>query len=311
MSNALNLSKRGNDAILINAPTGADFHLTTRGSDWLWTVFSLFALFALVMHVLMFRKPAKERVFYYTTVVPAWIMTVAYFTWASDLGWAPVHAEFNHVTTSTQVTTPGFRQIFYLKSINWFLCFPFHTFALGLFSNTPGPQMAYNMFLTGLFVIALLAGSVIHSTYKWGFFTVGVAAIFLTIFNLFVTSRRFAANVGKDCLRYYTWYASAFSFLWLIYPIAWALAEGGNVIQTDSEAIFCGILDICTFIVVPASFFYITRDFDLHRQGLIKKDFEFIATKELSESSARASGETALSQTPLDAPVDATAEAAV
>ena len=33
-------------------------------------------------------------------------------------------------------------------------------------------------------------------------------------------------------------------FLWFLYPIAWGLSEGGNVIHPDSEAIFYGILDI-------------------------------------------------------------------
>ena len=32
--------------------------------------------------------------------------------------------------------------------------------------------------------------------------------------------------------------------LWSIYPIAWGLSEGGNVISPDSEAIFYGVLDI-------------------------------------------------------------------
>jgi bacteriorhodopsin len=289
--------KAGNEALNINKPTGADFHLTTDGSDWLWAAFSCFALFGAIMHLLMFRKPAKERVFYYTTVVPAWIMTIAYFTWASDLGWAPVQAEFNHVTTSTQATVPGYRQVFYLKSINWFLCFPFHTFALGLLSGTPGGQTAYNMFLTDVFVVALLAGSVTHSTYKWGYFTVGVAAIFGTLANLFTTSRKSALKIGQDCGSYFTWYASGFAFLWLIYPIAWALAEGGNVIQPDSEAVFCGVLDICLFIIVPGIFFFFTYDFNLDRVGLLSHEFQNMGSKEmsgLSHASARASGETAV-----------------
>lgn len=33
-------------------------------------------------------------------------------------------------------------------------------------------------------------------------------------------------------------------FLWFLYPIAWGLSEGGNVIGSDGEAIFYGVLDI-------------------------------------------------------------------
>lgn len=34
-------------------------------------------------------------------------------------------------------------------------------------------------------------------------------------------------------------------FIWMLYPIAWGLCEGGNVISSDSEAVFYGILDFC------------------------------------------------------------------
>merc|ERR1712225_209591 len=32
--------------------------------------------------------------------------------------------------------------------------------------------------------------------------------------------------------------------LWFLYPIAWGLSEGGNVISPDSEAIFYSVLDV-------------------------------------------------------------------
>jgi len=34
------------------------------------------------------------------------------------------------------------------------------------------------------------------------------------------------------------------SFLWLLYPVAWGLADGGNVISSDSEMVFYGVLDV-------------------------------------------------------------------
>ena len=67
----LDLAKRGNEALSINAPTGADFHITTNGSDWLWAAFCCFATYALVMHIFMFKQPLRQRYFFYTAVVPA------------------------------------------------------------------------------------------------------------------------------------------------------------------------------------------------------------------------------------------------
>jgi len=41
----------------------------------------------------------------------------------------------------------------------------------------------------------------------------------------------------------YTMLAGLLTFVWMLYPICWALCEGGNVISSDSEAVFYGILD--------------------------------------------------------------------
>ena len=41
--------------------------------------------------------------------------------------------------------------------------------------------------------------------------------------------------------------------VWLCYPIAWGVAEGGNVIAPDSEAVFYGVLD---FLAKPVSHKY-------------------------------------------------------
>jgi len=34
-------------------------------------------------------------------------------------------------------------------------------------------------------------------------------------------------------------------FIWMLYPVAWGLCEGGNVISPDAEAVFYGVLDFC------------------------------------------------------------------
>jgi len=41
----------------------------------------------------------------------------------------------------------------------------------------------------------------------------------------------------------YMMLAGLLTFVWMLYPICWALCEGGNVISSDSEAVLYGILD--------------------------------------------------------------------
>lgn len=56
--------------------------------------------------------------------------------------------------------------------------------------------------------------------------------------------RAYARILGPDILKTYTMCGVWTISLWCLYPIAWGLSEGGNVIPSDSEAIFYGVLDL-------------------------------------------------------------------
>lgn len=55
--------------------------------------------------------------------------------------------------------------------------------------------------------------------------------------------------------------------LWFLYPIAWGLCEGGNLISPDSEAIFYGILDLLAKPVFGALLIWGHRGIDPARLG--------------------------------------------
>ncbi|KAJ9115428.1 hypothetical protein QFC22_005185 [Naganishia vaughanmartiniae] len=53
-----------------------------------------------------------------------------------------------------------------------------------------------------------------------------------------------SAALGPDFRNAYLRSAAYLSFIWALYPIAWGLADGANVISPDAEMIFYGILDL-------------------------------------------------------------------
>lgn len=61
--------------------------------------------------------------------------------------------------------------------------------------------------------------------------------------NVAREGRLHAKRLGNDIYKVYLICGVWTLFLWVLYPIAWALCEGGNVISPDSEAIFYGVLD--------------------------------------------------------------------
>ncbi|QLQ80421.1 hypothetical protein HG537_0D04220 [Torulaspora globosa] len=306
MSDFIELLKRGgNEAITINPPIGADFHLTTRGSDWLWAAFCVFLAMAMILIGLMFRKAPNERLFYYTAIAPVIFMAINYFTLASNLGWIPVKAKYNHVRTSTQKEHPGYRQVFYSRYIGWFMAFPWPIIQASLLGSTPMWQIAFNVGLTETWVVSLLVAAVVKSTYKWGYYTFAIVAGIVCSISVMTTTRNLVKNIGSDVFSVFTYFYGVIMFLWAIYPICFGLSEGGNVIQPNSEAVFYGILDILLLGVVPCLFVPLAGYIGLDRLGYGHNQASFhpLPSEKTMNSiaSARNSGETAVSS-PKPAP---------
>lgn len=255
-----------NDAVEINPPSGVDFHLTEHGSNWLWTAFSIFVVCALFTTFFAYTKARTERLFYHSTSFALIIMCIVYFTMASDLGWTSIQAEFNHITISNQQFFPGTRQIFYTRYIGWFLAFPCYFLNFATFSSLLWSTALFTVACQEVMVISLLIGSLIQSSYKWGYFTFAVVAFLIVSYNLLFPFRRGAFELGSKGGGSIIFGSTI--LLFMLYLICWALSEGGNVIQPDSEAVFYGILDICFFIGIGATFLYFTRGIDFVERGI-------------------------------------------
>lgn len=265
---SINLIARGNEAVKINAPVGLDFHITEHGSDWLWAAFCVFAATTLVTVGLSYRKHREERIFHYSTCVSLFIMSILYFTMASNLGWAGSHAIYNHITVEGQKEFPGVRQVFYARYVAWFLSFPAFFLNFAGLSCLPWSTTLFTIVAQNTCVITLLVGSVVSSTYKWGYFAFCGFAYFLVCYNLLVPFRRAAAEVNSETHKHMTIIACASILLFLLYQICWALCEGANVIQPDSEAVFYGVLDICFFCIIGMYLLFATKNIDFVASGI-------------------------------------------
>lgn len=67
---------------------------------------------------------------------------------------------------------------------------------------------------------------------------------FVTVYQLAWEARIHASHRGADVGRVFLMCGTLTLVLWIAYPIAWGVCEGGNIIAPDSEAIFYGILDL-------------------------------------------------------------------
>lgn len=69
-------------------------------------------------------------------------------------------------------------------------------------------------------------------------------------------------------------------FIWCLYPIAWGLCEGGNVITPSSEAVFYGVLDLLAKPLFSIMLIMGHWRIDPARLGLQFRDFEEVTPGE-------------------------------
>lgn len=254
----MSILARSNDALNINPPVG-NRHLSVGGSDWLWAVCALYTFSFLIVVGSTFFAKQGERIFHYLFTISLFTGAIAYFAMASDLGSTAIHI-------SDTLSSPGTREIFYAKYINWFVGWTPLIIALGLISGVSWATIAYHVALAWTWVGSWLSGAVTGTNYKWGFFAYGTVAYFLLAISLlndgFVTAKRL------NILRHYLILSGWAVFLWLLYPIAYGLDDGGNKIDVTDGFVFFGILDVLLIPVIAFGVLVLSRGWDYRNLNL-------------------------------------------
>ncbi|KAI4594464.1 ion channel activity [Pestalotiopsis sp. 9143b] len=263
----------GNQAVGINSVVGqqANLSITNHGSDWYYTVCAIMGVSTLVFMGLALRKPTGHRLFHYITAGITAIACIAYFAMGSNLGQVPIQAEFVR-PRSRWVGSAGTREIFYARYIDWVITTPLLLLDLLLTAGLPLPTILITIFADEIMIVCGLIGALTRTSYKWGFWTFGMAAFFYVIYNLLGTGRSHASALGGAPKKTYMLCGVMLTFLWFLYPIAWGLSEGGNVIHPDSEAIFYGILDILAKPIYGALLIWGHRNINPSQLGLHIRD---------------------------------------
>lgn len=264
-----------NNALGSNPPN-AVIDITTHTSDWLWAVFVIMLVSDLIFVGWSFSRPLGNRVFHQLPIIILTIATLAYFCMASDLGSTPISTEFARNIPNTMGFANGAgnptRAIWYVRWIMYAINVPILLLMLLLLSGLPLSEIVTTMFMGLLWAVTFLVGALVFSTYKWGFFVFGCAALLYTVANLFGSGRASArlgtagaagradngagttsragtaagttsrAGTGTGAAAGSSFFrgAAAISFIWLLYPIAWGVSEGGNVVTPTGEMIFYG-----------------------------------------------------------------------
>lgn len=244
------LLKRVNEALDINPPPAVEQRLSVNGSNWLWACVAIYSFVFLGVFALSFKPRSGEKIFHYLLNIALLVGAITYFSNASDLGWSLVSD----------------RQIFFNKYINWVVSFPIVNILLGLVSNSSWATIAWHVFLSWVWVISYLVSAYTPSVYKWGFFVFGTIAYLAMAASTFTEGTVGAKRVGTT--GDYLILAGYFNLLWLLYPIAFGVSEGGNKIGVTPHFIFFGILDVFMIPFGSALFLMLSRKWDYNALNL-------------------------------------------
>ncbi|KZO93136.1 family A G protein-coupled receptor-like protein [Calocera viscosa TUFC12733] len=223
-------------------------------SDWLWAVFTIILLWNVVISVWARILPCGQRVFHLLPIIILTTAAVAYLSMAADLGGTSVQAE----SSDTRHQNEGVTRAVGTRIPVWVITTPLLPMKLLLRTGLPVSDIFVTVFMDIAMIVARL----------WCYFAGGMAALFFIWYILLTPARASAELIGPDVRSIYLRPATFLSFLWLLYPMAWGVSDGGNVIHPDSEMVFNGILDILAKPVFIFIHIASLRGVDMSRFGL-------------------------------------------
>jgi len=274
------MERRANDALTTNPdvflyPTSSQINITTHGSDWYWAVTAVMTVSSFAFIGMSFTVPRRNRIFHYITAAITLVASIAYFTMASNLGYAAIPVEFVRSNPLVSgINGENYREIFYVRYIDWFVTTPLLLMDLLLTAGLPWPTILYTILMDWIMVVTGLVGALVASSYKWGYFVFAMFALFFIAYNVCFVGMKHAAAIDANVKRTFLLCGVWTIFLWFLYPIAWGLSEGGNVISPDSEAVFYGVLDIMAKPVFGALLLWGHRNIDPAVLGLHIRDYD-------------------------------------
>jgi bacteriorhodopsin len=175
-----------NDALKTNGFNFNGIHsqinITPRGSDWYFTVCAVMTVSSIVFVGMGLRKPRTHRVFHYITASITMVAAIAYFTMGANLGWAPTEVEYQR---SNHEVAGRYREIFYVRYIDWFITTPLLLMDLLLTAGMPWPTILYVILVDEIMIVTGLVGALVVSSYKWGYFTFGQFSLVIVTTNIY------------------------------------------------------------------------------------------------------------------------------
>merc|ERR1711879_522635 len=155
--------------------------------DWYFAVCAVMTVAAFAFVGQGFRKHRKDRLFHYITAGVVFVAAIAYFSMGSNLGFTPIEVEFRRNDPKVR---GQYREIFYVRYIDWFITTPLLLMDLLLTAGMPWPSILWTILIDEIMIVTGLVGALVVSRYKWAYFVIGCIAFFYIVSQLVWEARR-------------------------------------------------------------------------------------------------------------------------
>ncbi|EEP77523.1 opsin 1 protein [Uncinocarpus reesii 1704] len=217
-----------------------------NGKRCLWVVTILMLVSSLIFYILGARVVVQKRLFHVLTSLITTISFLAYFAMATGegIGYNLVTIRHHH-DKAPDTVEQVFRQVFWVRWLNWGLSFSLILVNLALLAGLNGASLLISvaaniiMFVTGL--ISVFGG---HGGTRWAWFTISCLSYLTILYHTGFHGRRATLAKDNQTRAFYSSIAGYFLVLLLIYPIIWAASSNTRRMSVDAEIIIYAILDV-------------------------------------------------------------------
>lgn len=220
--------------------------LSKTSQRTLWVVVVLMAISALVFYTLGSRAPLPKRVVHTLISISTTISFIVYLALATGEGITYKHDVLTHHNKHVPNTHQDvYRQVLWLRYVNWFLTDPLALINLALLSGLPGAHLLVaivaDWIMLGSGLLGTYAG---HTPRRWVWFTISAIGYLTTVYHIGINGSRAATNKEAQTKRFFGTVSGVTLLIKVLFPVALAAGALALRINVDSETVIFAIHDI-------------------------------------------------------------------
>lgn len=216
------------------------------GERTLLVVTVLMGLSSLVFFALAARVTLPKRVIHTLVSITTTVSFIVYLALATGEGivWKShsITERHKHVPNTHHVI---YRQVFWLRYVNWFLTSPLILTSLALLSGLPGANLVVGIVAEWVMLSSGLLGTFAsHTGRRWVWFVISCLGYLTVVYEMGFHGQKAARTKDNQTKRFYALIAMLTLLFKAVYPVVLAAGVLDFKITLDAETILYAILDI-------------------------------------------------------------------